>query len=483
MKIEPLGKYSPRDYALLTPGNRTLYVETKYGKQLYSGKRDVENALRRLAAGFTCYVAAGLQRLRNTTGASEWVLSTWRGRDVKMTHIPTGVTVTSLQSNLIDEEDAFGALSETLEWIKGYGIAPSSIASMAWKLLRASISSTVTLGFDPEVSERAFFGGRQEIWKPDTYNHCKSVDIKAAYPSAMASAPIALSLRSVDVSTTLDPDMPGLVEANVFVPLELPYAPLPVRVTKDAIQFQYHEISGVWTWRELAAAIARGVEVEVIRCWAPRRTFDLFGPWWQIAQEGRSLPNGGDKLAKAIANSTWGQFSMRGEERGEVHWADDKGNEPFSVDLPSRRLPHIYGVHVAAEITSRVRVQTLDGMYSAGGLVVHVDTDGIIMTSEGSLPDNAGEAFGQWRTKEYMNQLEVRAPQMYRYTKPDEPYRWHYVASGQTHDQAVETFTRHPDTMTRISYLSPVDRCLAPGSSRNVEGIANQLAELKRVAV
>jgi len=483
MNVDPLGKFTHKDFALLTPGTRSVYVETVYGKKLYKGTRDVTNVLYRLK-DFTCYVQAGVQSLRHITDATEWVLTTWRGRDVKMTHVPSGVTVTSLQGNLVNCDDPFLALSTTMEWIRSFGIAPSSIASMAWKLLRASVTETVRLGFDPDISSQAFFGGRQEIWQPDTYKNCRSVDIKAAYPNAMAAAPIALSLRRVDPSTTLDPDVAGLATANVFVPIQLPYAPLPVRVTKDAIQFQYHEVSGTWTWRELAAAKSLGCEVNVTDCYAPRRTYDLFGPWWELAQEGRTLPNGGDNLAKAIANATWGQFSMRGEERGEVLWSDTKGNEPYGIDLPERRLPHVYGLHVAAEICSRVRTQTLlEGLYGTeGSLVIHVDTDGVII-NEGGTVRNTGTNFGQWREKEVMNQLEVRAPQLYRFTRPDEPYRWNYIASGQTHDQAVATFSRTNELETKIAFLSNVDRCLASGSSRDRDGLEDQLAELRKVAV
>jgi len=482
MKIEPLGRYAARDFALLTPGVRSLYVETVFGKQLYKGTRDVSNVLRRLAS-YTCYVQSGVQQLRHVTDSQEWVLSTWRGRDVRMTHIPTGVKVTSLQGNLVDVDDPFTALSTTLEWIRSFGIAPASISSMAWKLLRASLSDDVTIAFDPEISERAFFGGRQEIWQPDTYRNCKSIDIKAAYPNAMASSPIALGLRRVDSSTEIDPTVPGLVEADVYVPIELPYAPLPVRITKDAIQFQYHEVSGVWTWRELAAAKTLGCRVDVKNVWAPRRTFDLFGPWWQLAQEGRSLPNGGDKLAKAIANATWGQFSMRGEERSDVYWADSKGKEPYTVELPTRRLPHVYAIHVAAEICSRVRTQTLlEGLYGSNAWIIHVDTDGVIVNDAGSIDGKEGDGFGQWRTKEVMNQCEIRAPQLYRFTRPGEPHRWHYVASGQTHDQAVATFERSADLETKISFLSSADRCLPSGSSRDHYQIEDSLAELRKVA-
>ena len=483
MKVEPLDKYKPRPHALLTPGQRELYVETAWGKQAFKGRRDVTNALTRLT-DFTCYVNGGLQSLRHVTSAREWVLSTWRGRDVGITHVPTGVRVTSLRNGLADADDPFLALTTALDWVRQYGIAPSSVSSMAWKLLRASLSNTVTVGFDPEVSSRAFFGGRQEIWQPDRYRNVRSLDIKAAYPTAMASRPIATSLRKVSTSTDLDPTVPGLADATVKVPITLAHYPLPVRIAKNAIQFPWGEMSGTWTWVELDAAKRLGCDVKVETCYAPRSTFDLFGPWWDLAREGRSLPHGADKLAKAIANSTWGQFSMSGDDRGEVWWADDAGLQAFPVDLPARTLPHKWGIHVAAEVTARVRTQTLlEGLTGDHAWVVHVDTDGIIVDASGGLPSNSGDAFGQWRVKETMNQIDIRAPQFYRFTRPDEPDRWHYVASGQTHDQAVKTFTRRPDTMTKISFLSNGDACIPSTRADDLEARQRLLDELDRLAV
>jgi hypothetical protein len=175
---------------------------------------------------------------------------------------------------------------------------------------------------------------------------------------------------------------------------------------------------------------------------------------------------------------------MRGSERAEVYWSDDKGNSPYYVDLPARKLPHVYGLHVAAEVCARVRTQTLlEGLYGAtGSLVVHVDTDGVILSDTGRV-SNMGDNFGQWREKEVMNQLEVRAPQLYRFTRPDEPYRWNYVASGQTHDQAAAIFSRSNELSTKISYLSGGDHCLPSGSSRDREELADYLAQLQRIAV
>jgi hypothetical protein len=464
MKIEPLRSYKPKDFALLTPGNKCLYVETKWGKQLFTGKRDVDSALNKLS-GFTCYVSSGLERLKNTTSAREWVLTTWRGKGVKMKHVPTGLSVTSLRSCLEGSDDPFRDLNETLTWLRQYGIPPASISSMSWKLLRASLSGTVTVGFDPSISEAAFFGGRQECPKPDVYKNMKSLDIRSAYPSAMSSREIALSLRKVDATTNLDPTQSGMARAKVYVPKSLQHPPLPVRLAEDAIQFQWGHLEGTWSWVELDAAKKLGCDVEVTECWAPGRTQDLFSTWWEMAQEGRSLPHGAARMAKAIANSTWGQFAMRGNDRTEIAWADDKGNEEYETSLPVRGLPHKYALHVAVEVTARVRTQTLmEGLYGVGG-AVHVDTDGLIVPMSVKNPENFGSNFGQWQIKENMRTLELRAPQLYRFQREKEDYiAWNYVASGMNGEMARRTFEQN-DIGSSIAYLEMTDKCLPPASA------------------
>ena len=483
MILEPLKSYAPRPHALLTPGRRELYVETLDGSQLYKGKREIENVLAKLK-DHTCYVSSALPRLRHTTGATQWALTTWKGRDIKITHIPTGLTVSSLQSVLDSverPEDTFAALSECLRWIGQWAIAPGSMSAMAWKLLRASLPRSVRYGFDPQISEPAFFGGRQEIWQPERYKNMKSLDIKAAYASAMSRRPIALSLREVDTCTHLDPDESGLARAKVYVPAHLAYAPLPVRVTDDAIQFQYHDLEGTWTWGELDAAKSLGCDVEVTQCWAPRTTHDLFSPWWEMAKTGRDLSPAAANMAKAITNVTWGQFAMRHGTRAEIHWVDDKGEEEFEV-ANERVTPSSWGLHIAAEVTSRVRVQTLlEGLYGAkNAWVVHCDTDGLILNDK-AVPVNVGSDFGQWRVKANINQVDIRAPQFYRYTEVERPDEWQYVASGQTKRQAVRTFDKYPHLRTEISFLSRYDINLPPGSSRDETGKEKLIRELRQL--
>lgn len=482
MKIEPLRSYKPRDFALLTPGQRSLYVETKWGKQLFQGSRDVTNALHKLS-DFTCYVAAGLERLKTTTSARDWVMTTWRGKGVTMTHVASGVKVTSLRGTLEGSDDPFKDLNECLAWLRQYGIPPASISSMSWKLLRASLNDTVTVVADPDVTSRAFFGGRQEILEPKTYKDMKALDLKAAYPYAMAARPVALSLRKVDNSTTIDPNQAGMAEARVFVPSNLNFPPLPIRLSEQAIQFQWGKMEGVWTWVELRAAMDLGCDVEIVNNYAPGRTADLFGTWWQMAQEGRDLPGEANRLAKAIANSTWGQFAMRPDRQTEVAWADDRGEEPFETPKIGGRRDTKYAIHVAAEVTGRVRAQTLlEGIYGTGADPAHIDTDGIIVPLSAAMPKNSGVDFGQWRVKETMTTLEVKAPQFYRFRRPQELEGWHYVAAGMNPELARKTFEKHPET-SGIGYLSMADVCLPPSHAADQSYIDRLLLEAAQLGV
>ena len=201
-----------------------------------------------------------------------------------------------------------------------------------------------------------------------------------------------------------------------------------------------------------------------------------------MAKTGRDLPPAAARLAKAVANSTWGQFAMQGEGRGEVMWADEAGNERFATDLPNRNMPHQWAVHIAAEVTSRVRAQTLlEGLYGTIGTVIHTDTDGLIVPQCTEMPENSGSDFGQWQVKENMKVVEIRAPQFYRY-QVEEKGIWHYVASGMTPAQAALTFDKFGHLRTRISFLNPTEMTLPPANAHDAETIARLLEEAKAIA-
>ena len=440
MNIAPLKSLEPKPFAYLQPGTRQLYVETENGATLFKGRRSIEKALVTLK-GFTCYVGSNVESMKHTTGATSWTLSTWRGRETRIRHEASGLGVTSLRGTLADTREPFEALLEVAGWLNTYGVNMGSISSMSWNLLRASLDQDIRIGADPRLGSASFFGPRQEVREPKKYHDFQLVDIHAAYPSSMSRRPVALSLAPVSASSRLDPDLPGIASAIVDVPSDLPFPPLPVRVSPDAIQFQHGRIKGVWSWCELDAARSLGCDVTILKAWAPRRSFDLFGPWWEIAQSGRSLSPAAANLAKAIANNTWGQFAMTGDRRSEVRWHDDKGEYAFETPLEPRVLPHARAMHVASETTARVRVQTLiEGAYGTDSPPVHIDTDGVIIPLRATPPANSGSGFGQWRVKETMTELEIRAPQFYRWRNKGE--EWHYVASGMNEASAIATFSR-----------------------------------------
>jgi hypothetical protein len=419
-------------------------VQTNTGETYHEGKRNVEKALENLS-GHVLYALDSLESFIHTTGALSWTMAIWKGRITRATHNATRVSVVSLRGTL-PQETAFEDLERVLSWLRSYGVAPASIPAMAWGLFRASLPRSYSCGFDPETGRAAFYGGRQEVTQTGTFRNMIALDIKSAYPAAMARPEgYALSLREVDASTTLDQYAAGISEARVHVPHYSPHALLPVRVSRDTISFQRGDLEGLWPWCELVAAMRLGAEVEILRSWAPARCADLFGPWWPLAEEGRNLPGGAGQLAKAISQSTWGQFGMSAEERGRRQYTDDYGKNWLDVPLPDHELPHSWTAHIAAETTGRVRAQMLDAIAITDP--VHIDTDGLLVSAGTETPGGGTGAPGQWRVKTEMDTLEIRGPQLYRWQCPKcgaghECGPWHYTTSGIPADEAAEFFSR-----------------------------------------
>lgn len=493
MEIQPLKRYTPRPFAILYPGHRTLGVLSADAETVYKGRRQIERALQDLS-NHLLFVHSSLESLKHTTGALSWQLNTWRGRQTGMVHLPSGAKVTSLRQTLVTSPDPYADVEAVLSWLSNYGVSPGSISGMAWNLFRASLSRTVVISADAELGRSSFYGGRQQCSTPKVYKGMQAVDITAAYPHAMATRDYALSLREVSPQTFIDPEEPGIAVAKVYVPSDMPYGPVPIRVDTiaygervQAIQFPYGVLNGTWTWCELDAAAQLGCKVEVVKCFAPRRRADLFGAWWQMAQTGRSLPGNAPNLAKAVMNSTWGQFAMTGEDRAQVKWTTDSGDTAYEVQLDDRKMPHRYACHIASETTSRVRRRLLlEGLYGPTKPPVHADTDGIVVSASSEMPKDSGTGFGQWRKKETMTQLDLRAPQLYRYlcgpqcgtTHP----QWHYVASGMAQPAAERYFTTHNHLRTTVAFFGGPDQVLPIGFANDPAELLQLQKEARSIA-
>ena len=459
MRINPRNpSKTSKPFALIRPGYRCVSAFTSdRGEIAATGPQRSKNLLDSLA-GHTCYVAGGLPSLRHSTGARVWEASIWRGKITSLSLDGSGTKVSSLRGVVDDSLEGFLALSRGLEWLSDLGVCSGSLSSMSWALWRSTLSQPLSIAFDPKVGRAALYGGRQEITTPRTFSHMKSLDITAAYPHAMVSRPYASTLREVSKDTALDSEASGIARASILIPADLRFAPLPVRIGADLIQWQRGGFEGVWSWAELDAARQVGAVVDVLRSWAPVREVEPFGEWWKLVLEGRALPDGAAAIVKAISSTLWGLFGMVGDDRGRLRWSDDAGEETIYVpNTRAKPLPHAQTAHFASETAARVRRRML--LEGLGGpfAPVHVDTDGIIVRKSAPMPADSGDAPGQWREKASMVSLDVKAPQVYRYLCSggcDKPHgladRYHYVTAGIPPSRAAALFDRIPETKIAI---------------------------------
>ena len=459
MIIKPISRVRNKPVALVLPGFKAVRIITADGEKVYRGVTPTYRALKAIE-NHVVYTPGSLKGFIHTTGASSWSAEVWKGHATSMTLDGTNLRVTSLRRTLDDLQtptEQYLALSEVVLWGRDQGISAGSISSMAWSLWRSTLSTPLEIAFDGKVSRKAFYGGRQEAQSGKNFTDMVTLDIASAYPYEMATRPYAGVMREVSRLTNLDPERSGIARATIRVPKTLRYAPLPVRLAEDMIQWQFGDIEGTYTWAELDAAKQIGCVVDVQRCWAPLTEINPFVDWWAVVRDGReSVSPGASKLVKAISNSLWGMFGMTGDDRSLVRWHDDTGNRAEVVGRVDRKMPQANTVHIAAETTSRVRRRMLlEGLYgefnNESADAAHVDTDGLIVPAK-SLTRlsrrSMGDAPGQWRVKNTMAQLEVNGPQLYRYTCGPrcgtDHNSWHYVAAGVADDAAAELFKRLP---------------------------------------
>ena len=453
----------PKPIALVTAGYRSLRVQTVDADTAHPGSqaRAVLGALK----GHVVY-CRGLMNLVHVTGASEWQATAWKGRAVSMVLDGTSTTILSLRNALGEctTEEAFDGLLVASAWLADHGVSMGSLSSVAWHLWCATLESPVTMATLPALGHAAFYGPRQEVREPRTYHHMAVVDTANAYPAAMAARPYAMTLREVSRATTLDPSRAGLARASVTVPSGMPFTALPTRVADSVIQWRSGELHGVWTWNELDSARGLGCDIRVERCFAPMSEAQPFGGWFALLAEGRALPGPAGRFLKRCGTALWGMFAMTGDHTAHVRFLDHEGLQPVVIARPQRRLPQAATAHIAAETSARVRTSTLREIYALDAWPVHVDTDGVIVRRSAARAYPTTCAPGEWRRKQDMVKLEVRAPQLYRYKCPQKccfgtASAWHYVAAGMNTAQAAELFDRcsHP---SRIGIL---DRdCVLP---------------------
>lgn len=438
-------------------GPGRVVVLTEAGEQTARGRKRASELVKSLR-GHIVYSASPLPSVIMTSGAREWSGYLWRGSLVNVTQ-DGGPKVQRLPRPLRLEapEVAYSALLAAVAWLAPHGVIPGSVGSMGYRLWRSTLTRTVEL-HGPHGRD-ALYGGRQEAPVPASYQQVAYWDLSAAYPASMASEPFPTRLVQVRPSTKLRP-LPGIARATVRIP-EAEWCPLPVRVADGVTCYGWGTADGWWTWRELLVARDAGCSVKVHESWAPMGAVDLFGPWWSLVQKARAIKGPVGSLMKALTSALWGQFALRGDGGALVRWEDEYGRIPVKVaDVKQGQLPHEASAFIASEITARVRERLWREAITELPSPIYVDTDAV-MAGTGK-PANAGSKPGQWRRKESMVEVEIRAPQVYRHrciqcvSGAHPP--WHYTVAGVADPATAEhIFRRQFGPRTAMGTMRPGD--------------------------
>jgi len=259
----------------------------------------------------------------------------------------------------------------------------------------------------------------------------KAFDLNSAYLSVMRSReyPHPNTARWVEAEKWRDFKF-CVVEADVFVPVDLFYPPLPYRLNGKLI-FPVGRFSGVWNGVELGKAEEMGVQVKPKRVLAfnsAGRIFEKFAKWvWterkKLKSQGREFEQ---LMVKTIGNSLYGKF---GERQSLDRWGKLDEFKPEQLEgknvvfkeidgevyvavtgAGERNTSHTFSV-IASHTTSYVRLILLDALLK--NKVVYCDTDSVFIADE-KVNLDLGNELGEWK---FEGEFEFKAVKPKFYAK------------------------------------------------------------------
>jgi hypothetical protein len=320
-----------------------------------------------------------------------------------------------------DKTDECAALARLIGKVslsaRRVGIRPSSWSSggaLAGALLRDHDTRSVIRKPAREAVElaclTAYYGGRVDMLMQGSCSRVVALDIRGAYPAALAGAP-SLVGRWRHIASPPD-DIPatfGVWRARFTSPPLRALTPLPVRQVGRVVWPAAGE--GWWHGVELRAAIDTGAEVDVLEgyVFTPRRD-QPDEPWRWIRdlyaerlrlQAARDPAEGVVKLA---LNSLYGKL------------AQNVGTSPYQCFA------------LAGYVTAAVRARMLRAASITPSRVIAIHTDGMLLDwSPGDdgprlavdLDAPVSRELGAWSVKHGRDLLIVQ-PGVYTYDDPEE---------------------------------------------------------------
>lgn len=409
-----------------------------------------------------------IRHLIRTCDATHWTgVTKGSGKYQNLTHNGESAGNVTVQRLKIrgDLDKVAEGLFTFVDFLNEHGaIFRSSIAGGAMSLFKQTLDAPVKL-WAPDCAALAFWPGRAEYFEDEAkrFYDMAYFDLKAAYPSALASDPIPTRWKQVDPDRwPLYPD--GFSKAAAFVPYDSPPPhPLPLRLNEgkksEALIYPTGAFSGWWPHRDMRHADEMGMIVRVDETWIPADSTVMFqNPEWQHLRRGlRTLSGVAGAFGKMADNGLWGLMTFDGTKLKRVRWTDPSG-DPTSIEIVGAvngiREVHAMGVALAA--TSRVRHALWEGIKASHA--VYCATDGLIAPSQSILTPQGSE--GGWVVKEPLGVVEIKDVSAYRWINQGD-VDWNYLggnreafaaASGTKGDLYgdPETSTLHTASMRQL---------------------------------
>lgn len=252
-----------------------------------------------------------------------------------------------------------------------------------------------------EAALTAYYGGRVDMLQQGECARVLALDMRSAYPWALASAPSMVgSWRKSKVY--VESEGFALWKARFKAPKLRALTPLPVR-TPERVTYPA-EGAGWWHACELAAAIRSGADVDVSEGFVftpapgePAEPFAWLRELYALRVELRDAGDDGEQLVKLALNAIYGKLA---QSRGKARY------QCFEL---------------AGWVTARVRAAMLDVAMIAPAEVISIHTDGLLFDTAREPTSGplitVGEGLGEWEAHRADNLLIVQ-PGVYTYDEP-----------------------------------------------------------------
>lgn len=363
-----------------------------------------------------------------------------------------------------DCRDLYDVIMALVGHCEDYGLSlRGTIGGSAWATARDILGlpdCDLSSGIWRRI-ERAYYGGRTIICRPDATGSGSHWDLSSAYPAALATTEMPYGpcayVGGKRAAQCYDSGKEGTYHVVIDIP-ECYVPPLPVR-DNDRITYPWGKgVRGTWTKLEIDYAVSLGAKitgfVSGVVFQSRMVIFDeLMASWYRMRMTSGPFADWDSLFAKSLSGKLAEQPDRESVRMfpSKIKWCPRSGlckRDKCSGRCGAYRQVDLWGNiwsapyyrpaasgHIAwgAYTTAATRIAWHKGAESQGHDLVYGDTDSLWTTSR-VPPLPRGEGLGEWRLKELApgktyqwDEMQILAPKVYRYRVAD---AWYAVTAG-----------------------------------------------------